>query len=95
VAGIQPAEPGYKFIRIEPHPGGGLTWVKASYECSYGKISSAWFVQDSRLAMDVEIPYGTEATIVVPGKGHIKVTGGRYHYETELSGITSTTRSER
>src|SRR5581483_5303890 len=39
IAGIEidPAEPGYKHVLIQPHPGGGLTSTKASVHSMYGE----------------------------------------------------------
>jgi alpha-L-rhamnosidase len=83
VAGIQYAAPGYKKIIIHPLVGGGLSWVKSSYTCTYGKIVSNWKLDDGKLTMHVEIPKGTTAIIYVPGKKPKQVSGGIY----ELNGI--------
>src|SRR5579862_8276452 len=69
IAGIRAAAPGYKKIIIQPHPGGGLTWAKASCLCPYGKIVSEWKIKDQQLSMHVIIPQGTSATVRVPGQG--------------------------
>jgi alpha-L-rhamnosidase len=68
VAGIEldPAAPGYKRIRIEPRPGGSLTWARARYESGYGAIESAWTLTDGHLELAVTIPPNTEATITLP-----------------------------
>ena len=68
IAGIDTYDdgPGYKHIKIQPHIGGGLTMVSADLQTYYGKISSGWKVENSRLTMDVEIPANTTADIFVP-----------------------------
>ena len=81
VAGIDAASPGYKKIIIRPLPGGGLTWVNASYRCPYGKIVSAWKVENGKVKMQVEIPQGTTATVYVPGKDSVDVGPGRFTFE--------------
>jgi alpha-L-rhamnosidase len=80
VAGIRAGAPGYKKIIIQPHPGGGLTWVKASYQCRYGRIVSAWKIKQHRLDMKVAIPAGTTATVCIPGKAPIDVKAGKYRF---------------
>lgn len=80
VAGIDAASPGYESIIIAPHPGGGLTWVNASYRCRYGNIVSNWKISDGKLQLHVEIPAGTKATIVMPGKENVQVTAGTYDF---------------
>ena len=81
VAGIEAIEPGYKKIKIEPHVGGGITWMKASYDCSHGRIVSQWKIKGKQVFMHVEIPKGTNAIISVPGKGKKKVKEGSYYFE--------------
>jgi alpha-L-rhamnosidase len=68
VAGIDATAPGYKQIRIAPHPGGSLTWVNASYRCPYGIIVSNWTVKNKRFRLNIDIPTHTTATIVLPGE---------------------------
>jgi alpha-L-rhamnosidase len=58
--------PGYKHIRIQPHPGGGFDSAKASLQTYYGLVSSSWKTSGSHLTMDVTIPANTSATIYVP-----------------------------
>ncbi len=64
-AGIEVKEDGAGFKRfiLEPHPGGGFTYMKAEHDCLYGKIRSEWEMQGSRLSMTVEIPCNTTAVI--------------------------------
>lgn len=80
VAGIDAASPGYEKILIRPHPGGGLAWVNASYTCPYGKIVSNWKIDNGRFTMHVEIPAGTRATVMIPGKESVEVTAGMYDF---------------
>ncbi|NIG54106.1 family 78 glycoside hydrolase catalytic domain [Chitinophaga sp. Cy-1792] len=81
VAGIDAAQPGYRHIRIAPQPGGGITWVRASYNCPYGKIVSNWKKEGDKLQMEVEIPTGTTATVIIPGKAPVEIKEGRYTFE--------------
>lgn len=63
---IDPAHPGYKHILIEPHPGGGLQWVKCSLHTMYGDVSSAWELNSKELTMHVIVPANTTATVRIP-----------------------------
>jgi alpha-L-rhamnosidase len=76
VAGIDTDGPGYKRIRIEPKPGGGITYAKASYRSIYGKIVSDWKLKDGEFTLDVTIPTNTMATVYVPAKDAESVTEG-------------------
>jgi alpha-L-rhamnosidase len=82
VAGIDAASPGYEKIKLAPHPGGGLTWVNASYNCPFGKIVSNWKLADGKLIMQVEIPAGTTATVSIPGRKDVEVQAGKYTFNT-------------
>ena len=84
VAGINAASSGYKDITIHPHPGGGLTWVKASYQCNYGSIVSSWKIQGDTFILYAEIPPGTTATIILPDGKSQKVRAGKYMFKSQL-----------
>ena len=68
VAGIEldPKDPGYKHIIIQPHPGGGLTNVKASHQSMYGQIASNWELKENLFQLNIEIPPNTSATVKLP-----------------------------
>lgn len=80
VAGICPidGEPGYRRFRIEPLPGGGLTFAEATLDCPYGRIRSAWRIDEGRFTLDVEVPPGTEAEVVLPDGSRSTVVPGSW-----------------
>jgi len=69
VAGIEidPQQPGYRHILVQPHTGGGWTFAKASHQSIYGRVSSGWELKDGRMKVMVEIPANTTATVKLPG----------------------------
>ena len=71
---IDPREPGYKHILIQPHPGGGLTRARASHTTMYGRVSAAWQIKDDKFNLTVEIPANTHATVRLPGATLDKAT---------------------
>jgi alpha-L-rhamnosidase len=73
---IDPAAPGYKHILIQPQPGGGFTNIKASHQTMYGKVSSAWTLQDGKFELAVEIPANMRATARLPKAQLAGVTEG-------------------
>ncbi len=75
VAGLAPAEPGYQRVRIAPQPGGGLTWAKASLRTPHGEVRVSWEVVDGKLLVDVTVPDGVEADVLLPGAAP-QTTGG-------------------
>jgi alpha-L-rhamnosidase len=58
--------PGYKAIRIEPHPGGGFTQAAAELQTLYGLAASRWKIEGDQFVMDLDIPANTSATISFP-----------------------------
>jgi alpha-L-rhamnosidase len=86
VAGIDldPEEPGYQRIILQPRPGGGLTHAEGALRTLYGRIRSAWRIESGRLRWDVEVPPNTTAEIHVPTCDPESVTeGGRPAAEAE------------
>jgi alpha-L-rhamnosidase len=67
VAGIEIGAPGYKQIRIQPHPDQRLEYAKATFDSAYGEIASGWELKDGQLKVSVTIPPNTSALIELPG----------------------------
>jgi alpha-L-rhamnosidase len=61
-------EPGYKHIRIMPHPGGGFTKASASLETHYGRIAASWNTEANKFILDLDIPVNTQATVMIPAQ---------------------------
>jgi alpha-L-rhamnosidase len=75
-------EPAYRTFRVQPVPGGGLTSASAAHESPYGRIESSWRLAGSLLRLDVLVPPGTTATVVLPGRPAQRAGPGRHHFET-------------
>ena len=56
-------QPGYKHIRIMPHPGGGFTNATASLETYYGKASSGWEVKDGKTFYAEDLRQGPDGNV--------------------------------
>ncbi len=82
LGGIRPETPGYKTIVLKPYPIEGLDWVNCSYNSVSGKIVSRWKRDGAKFIWSVEIPKGTSAKALVPGKDGTReeriLTPGRY-----------------
>jgi alpha-L-rhamnosidase len=82
VGGLAPLEPGYRAVEIAPVPGGGLTQASVAHDTAYGLCRVAWHRQGETLALDVELPTGVRAEVVLPGSSgrrHL-VGGGTFHF---------------
>ncbi|MGA1835650.1 glycoside hydrolase family 78 protein [Herbiconiux sp. 11R-BC] len=66
VAGLAPTAPGYRTFRVAPQPGGVFTRASARHRTPYGIASADWSLAEGRLRLDVEVPVGASAEIVLP-----------------------------
>jgi alpha-L-rhamnosidase len=78
VAGIEldPREPGYKHILLQPHPGGTLVSARAKLASPQGEIVSAWRSAPRRFDWDVIVPANATATAQLPVPSTARVTEG-------------------
>jgi alpha-L-rhamnosidase len=89
VAGLRvdPEDPGYHHVLVEPRPGGRLTKASARRETRYGEVSVAWeVVDDDLLRVQVELPPNTSATVTLPGESPVRVGSGAYEFVGRASG---------
>ena len=86
VAGITllDGHPAYRRFRVEPRPGGGLTWAEAVHDSPYGRIESAWHLDGSSLRLTVTAPPGTVAEVVLPDGTRRDQGPGTVTYECAL-----------
>jgi alpha-L-rhamnosidase len=72
--GCDPDGPGFKKIIIHPRPVGNVTWIRASYDCLHGEITSDWKRTGNKFILRVAIPANTTATVFVPAASADSVT---------------------
>ncbi|KIS29154.1 alpha-L-rhamnosidase [Arthrobacter sp. SPG23] len=66
LAGLAPAEPGYRKLLVRPRPGGGLGWAQARHETPYGMAAVRWDLAGPDFTLQVTVPAGCTATVVLP-----------------------------
>ncbi len=78
VAGLEidPREPGYKHVLVQPQPGGGLTSAEARLQTLYGETVSGWALADGKLTVSASVPPNTHGTIRLPAATLAGVTEG-------------------
>ena len=93
VAGIEPLSPAYRRFRVRPRPGGGLTAATAAHDCPYGRIEVAWRIGGEELGVEVTVPAGTTAEIVLPDGRRIEAGPGKHSLPCRwsASGLPHTT----
>jgi alpha-L-rhamnosidase len=78
VAGIRLLDDAYRHFRVQPQQGGGITWAQAEHDSPYGRIESSWRVEGDTLELDVTVPPGTTAEIVLPDDSRRMADPGRH-----------------
>lgn len=74
ICGICPEEPGFRKIRIEPHPG-RMKRLQRTLRCPFGRIC----VKVEGKQLQVQIPCNTTATVIWQGKMY-SVGSGEYYF---------------
>ncbi len=87
VAGIQLLDeyPGYRHFRVEPRPGGGLSWTEAVHDSPYGRIESSWRSGNGTFRLTVGVPPGTTAEVRMPDGTRIDQGPGTRTHECALA----------
>nr|WP_201468813.1 alpha-L-rhamnosidase [Microbacterium hydrocarbonoxydans] len=67
VAGLAPADAGYRRLRIAPRPLTALDHASARHETPYGTASVAWRRDGDEIVVTAVVPPNTTAAISVPG----------------------------
>jgi alpha-L-rhamnosidase len=69
IGGICPDRkaPGYRHFYICPQIPAGMTWANTSRETPYGTVKVNWKTDGAAVSLDVTIPSGSEATVILPG----------------------------
>jgi alpha-L-rhamnosidase len=84
VAGLAPAAPGYRELLVAPQPG-PLGSASAALETPYGRASVDWRRDGDDLVLDVVVPTGATATVVLPdAAGTRSVVGAGSHRFTAV-----------
>ncbi|MBW9111974.1 family 78 glycoside hydrolase catalytic domain [Microbacterium trichothecenolyticum] len=67
VAGLAPAEPGYRVVRVAPRPAEQLRSARATIATGFGPLSSEWTLDDDdTLRLMLRVPFGSEARLDLP-----------------------------
>jgi alpha-L-rhamnosidase len=80
IGGLDLAAPGYRRLRVEPRPGGGLTWARNAHLTPYGLAEVSWRREAGLLTVDVTVPGGSTATVVLPGSAPVEAGPGRHQF---------------
>ncbi|MDN5851818.1 MAG: family 78 glycoside hydrolase catalytic domain [Actinomycetia bacterium] len=102
MAGIEPMGPGYRTIALKVPPQHTVTHAAGSVDTPQGTVSNDWTWTDDELDAEVEVPFGTTATLVLPlraGAGESITEGGDPVLTDagtgDVDGVTYVSRTDR
>jgi alpha-L-rhamnosidase len=81
LGGIVPDEdiPAYQKVLIQPQIPSGVTWAKTFKETPYGKLVVNWMLKGQKMQLEIEIPVGIDAGVVLPaGIKKYRIEGKEY-----------------
>ena len=78
LAGLAPAEPGYRRLRIEPHPLPGFDFAEAAHETPYGKAAVRWDRSGDDVVVRATVPPGVTADVLLPDGARHQVGSGEH-----------------
>ena len=84
IAGLRNDGIGWKKVIIKPHLNYRMKKIDFSYDSISGKFEIFWKWKDENFEMNITIPNGCEAQVILPNGKIDNVTGGHYHYKCEL-----------
>ena len=84
IAGIRSIKNGYKEFTVAPELACGLDWAEAYIYSPQGKIRCEWKKENGKTKVEIEIPEGSTAQIVLPNRTNEVHSGGIYNYEVAL-----------
>lgn len=67
VAGLQPAQPGFRHSRIEPDVDGLFASASARHTTPHGDLAVDWHREGNEVSVVVEVPHNTTAELVLGG----------------------------
>ena len=80
VAGLRPSSPGYRTFEVRPRPGGGITSATARHISPFGPIEVSWRLRGRSMELDVLVPPGTTASVILPGAAPVPAVPGRHRW---------------
>jgi alpha-L-rhamnosidase len=86
VAGLAPAAPGYRRLRVAPLPGSGIRSAAATHETPYGTASVSWTLDGAEFELELVVPPNTTAEVALPdGSDPVEVGSGRHAFTRSVT----------
>jgi len=75
VLGVMPTAPGFSRFTVRPMPANDATWAKGLVPTPHGPIAAGWEVTGTVFKLNLTVPHGTTADVVLPEVGTVLVNG--------------------
>ena len=82
---IARTSPGWRTFRVRPAYGFGVSRARATFDSPYGRITTDWHLDGSDLRLEVVVPAGTAAEVVLPDRT-VTVGEGHHEFTSPISG---------
>ncbi len=79
IAGVRPATPGFKKATIQPKFNYRLQKLDFHFHSAAGAYTVNYHAEGNTIKLHLEIPYGAEAEVILPGERHV-LPGGSYDF---------------
>ncbi|BCW78340.1 alpha-L-rhamnosidase [Arthrobacter sp. NicSoilC5] len=85
VAGLRPAEPGYSRLLLQPVPGPGLDYAKATLDTPHGTAECGWSRDgEHHVTVETLVPEGILADVILPDGTTHTIASGRHSFEVTM-----------
>ena len=84
IAGLRNLSPGWKKVMIKPQLNYRMKKIEFSYESVSGKYEIYWKWKEDKFEMNITVPNGCEAEVILPNGEDHNVLGGKYNYKCEI-----------
>ena len=85
IVGLRNMAPGWKKVMIKPQLNYRMKYIEFFYDSISGKYEISWKWIENKFYMNVSIPFGTEAEVILPNGMKYNIKEGKYKYECEIN----------
>ena len=85
IAGLRNNGPGWKKVIIQPHLNYRMKNIEFFYNSINGKFEINWSWEDDKFDLNVIIPNGVDAEIILPNNEKFNVKGGHFNFTCNLN----------
>ena len=75
ILGVTPTAPGFSRFQVRPTPVREVTWAKGVVPTPHGPITAAWENTGKIFKLDLSVPQGAQADVLLPMGGTVLVNG--------------------